>query len=40
MGQTIGQGTFNQVRIARHVHTNEQVAVKIIEKTTIETEAD
>ena len=40
LGKTIGQGTFNQVKIARHVHTNEQVAVKIIDKKTIKNKDD
>ena len=40
VGQTIGQGTFNKVKIARHRHTNEQVAIKVIDKTCIKSQAD
>jgi len=32
LGKTIGEGTFNKVKIARHIHSNEQVAIKLIEK--------
>lgn len=40
MGKTIGEGTFNKVRIARHLYTNEQVAVKMIEKSSVKSESD
>jgi 5'-AMP-activated protein kinase catalytic alpha subunit len=40
IGKKIGQGTFNKVMIAKHSITNEQVAIKIIEKSKIENEAD
>jgi serine/threonine protein kinase len=30
LGKTIGKGTFNKVKIAKHIITNEQVAIKII----------
>ena len=40
VGQTIGQGTFNKVKIGRHVDTNEQVAIKMIDKSCMKTEAD
>jgi 5'-AMP-activated protein kinase catalytic alpha subunit len=40
LGKTIGQGTFNKVKIARHVHSNEQVAIKLIDKQKIHSEAD
>lgn len=40
MGRTIGQGTFNKVKIARHVYSNEQVAIKLIDKQKIVSEAD
>jgi len=40
IGKTIGQGTFNKVKIARHVHSNEQVAIKLIDKQKIISEAD
>ncbi|VDM67612.1 unnamed protein product, partial [Strongylus vulgaris] len=36
---TIGQGHFAVVKLARHVFTGEQVAVKIIDKTTLDAEA-
>lgn len=35
LGQDIGQGTFSKVRIAKHRITNEQVAIKIIDKSKI-----
>lgn len=35
LGSTLGQGTFGKVKIATHVLTNEQVAVKILEKDKI-----
>lgn len=37
IGKTIGEGTFNKVKIARHVHSNEQVAIKLIDKSKIKT---
>lgn len=40
LGKTVGEGTFNKVKIARHVHSNEQVAVKLIDKSKITTTAD
>lgn len=40
LGKTIGQGTFNKVKIARHIYTHEQVAIKMIEKTSLKTPAD
>jgi 5'-AMP-activated protein kinase catalytic alpha subunit len=40
MGKTIGQGTFNKVKIARHIHSNEQVAIKLIDKQKILSPAD
>jgi len=40
IGKTVGQGTFNKVKIARHIPTNEQVAVKIIPKDKLLTEGD
>ena len=40
IGKTIGQGTFNKVKIARHIPTNEKVAVKIIPKDKILSEGD
>jgi serine/threonine protein kinase len=35
VGRTIGEGTFNKVKIARHVHSQEQVAIKLIDKSKI-----
>jgi 5'-AMP-activated protein kinase catalytic alpha subunit len=40
LGRTIGEGTFNKVKIARHVHSQEQVAVKLIDKAKINSPAD
>jgi len=40
LGDTIGQGTFNKVKIARHILTDEKVAIKIIDKSSIQNEAD
>lgn len=40
MGKTIGQGTFNKVKIGRHLHSNEQVAIKLIDKSKLTTAAD
>lgn len=40
LGKKIGAGTFSKVCIARHRQTSEQVAIKIIEKSKIENEAD
>lgn len=40
LGKKIGEGTFSKVCIAKHKLTNEQVAIKIIEKSKIENEAD
>lgn len=35
LGKKIGAGTFSKVCIAKHKLTNEQVAIKIIEKAKI-----
>ncbi len=40
LGKTIGQGTFNKVKIARHIHSKEQVAIKLIDKSKINSPAD
>ena len=40
MGRTIGKGTFNKVKIGRHILTGEQTAVKLIDKSKLESEAD
>ena len=36
----MGQGTFGKVRIGTHTITNEQVAIKILEKDKIKDKAD
>ena len=40
MGKTLGKGTFGKVKEAIHLPTGEKVAVKIIDKNTIEDEDD
>jgi len=32
MGDILGQGTFGKVRLGVHILTNEDVAIKILEK--------
>jgi serine/threonine protein kinase len=39
-GKSLGQGTFGKVRIGTHTITNEQVAIKILEKDKIKDKAD
>ncbi|KAI8928902.1 kinase-like domain-containing protein [Entophlyctis helioformis] len=36
LDRTIGQGTYGKVRLGLHIHTDEKVAVKIIEKIQIQ----
>lgn len=36
MEKTIGQGTYGKVKLAHHVQTKEKVAIKVIDKATIE----
>ncbi len=33
IGETIGEGAFAKVKVATHIHTNEKVAIKILDKT-------
>ena len=33
LGETLGQGAFAKVKVATHIHTREQVAIKILDKT-------
>jgi 5'-AMP-activated protein kinase catalytic alpha subunit len=40
LGKTIGEGTFGKVKSAIHKPTNQQVAIKILEKTKITEVAD
>ena len=35
LGKTIGQGTFGKVKLALHLLTHQQVAIKILNKDTI-----
>lgn len=39
-GRSLGQGTFGKVRIGTHTITNEQVAIKILEKDKIKDKSD
>jgi serine/threonine protein kinase len=40
LGRSLGQGTFGKVRIGTHTITNEQVAIKILEKDKIKDKSD
>ena len=40
VGKSLGQGTFGKVRIGTHTITNEQVAIKILEKDKIKDKSD
>ena len=40
LGKTLGKGTFGKVKEATHITTGEKVAVKIIDKKSIEEEDD
>ena len=40
MRQTLGRGTFGKVKSGVHVSTGEKVAIKIIDKKSIEDEDD
>jgi len=40
LGRTIGEGTFGKVKIARHILTEEKVAVKVLEKDRVIDVAD
>jgi len=40
IGKTIGEGSFSKVRVGTHILTNEKVAMKIIDKSKIEDNAD
>ena len=35
LAQTVGKGNFAKVKLARHVLTGVEVAIKIIDKTTL-----
>ena len=34
--KTIGNGTFGKVVLARHIRTNEEVAIKILDRSAIQ----
>ena len=40
LGKTIGEGTFGKVKAAVHKTTQQQVAIKILEKSKITEVAD
>lgn len=40
IGKTLGHGTFGEVKLAIHMPTGEQVAVKILEKSKVKEKAD
>jgi serine/threonine protein kinase len=40
VGKTIGEGTFGKVKSSIHKLTNENVAIKILEKNKINDQAD
>lgn len=40
LGKTLGKGTFGKVKEAIHIPTGEKVAIKIIDKSSIEDEDD
>lgn len=40
IGKTLGEGTFSKVKLAKHKITNENVAIKILEKSKINDVAD
>ena len=40
IGKTIGEGTFGKVKLATHKFTNENVAIKILDKSKMEEEDD
>ena len=35
LGRTIGEGTFGKVKLGTHIHTEEKVAIKVLEKDRI-----
>lgn len=35
LGKTIGEGTFGKVKLGVHIQTNENVAIKVLEKDRI-----
>lgn len=37
LGKTIGEGSYGKVKIAKHVDTNQYVAIKCINKLTLST---
>ena len=40
MGDILGQGTFGKVRLGVHILTNEDVAIKILEKDKMQDQED
>jgi serine/threonine protein kinase len=38
VGKTIGEGSYGKVKLAKHVETNQYVAIKCINKVTLSSE--
>ena len=36
LGRTLGQGTFGKVKLATHMDTGQQVAIKVLDKEKIQ----
>ena len=40
LGKSIGEGTFGKVKVGKHIHTGEKVAIKILDKSKMVEEED
>jgi 5'-AMP-activated protein kinase catalytic alpha subunit len=40
MGKVLGEGTFGKVRLGVHLPTQQQVAIKVLEKQRIQDQGD